>query len=74
MIAEVTSETTVLVIAHRQAVHGGRRRQIVVMEAGRVRAVGTHAELLGTDNLYRELAATQHLTAARAKPGPLPAR
>ena len=33
------------------------------MDAGRVRAVGTHAELLGADDLYRELAATQFLTA-----------
>jgi hypothetical protein len=27
-----------------------------------VRAVGTHAELVGEDELYRELAATQFLT------------
>ena len=31
------------------------------MEAGRVRAVGTHDELLTGDTLYRELAATQFL-------------
>lgn len=31
--------------------------QIVLLEAGRVRAVGTHAELLGADELYRELVA-----------------
>jgi hypothetical protein len=29
----------------------------VVLDAGRVRAVGTHAELLGADPLYAELAA-----------------
>ena len=32
--------------------------RIVVIDAGCVRAVGTHAELLGTDPLYAELAAT----------------
>ncbi|MBB5791729.1 ABC transporter ATP-binding protein [Jiangella mangrovi] len=31
--------------------------QIVLLEAGRVRAVGTHEELLGADELYRELVA-----------------
>jgi ABC-type multidrug transport system fused ATPase/permease subunit len=35
--------------------------RIVVMDAGRVRAVGTHAELLDADTLYRELASTQFL-------------
>lgn len=31
--------------------------QIVLLEAGRVRAVGTHQQLLGADELYRELVA-----------------
>lgn len=30
---------------------------IVLLEAGRVRAVGTHAQLLATDSLYAELVA-----------------
>jgi ATP-binding cassette subfamily C protein len=38
--------------------------RIVVLDAGQVRAVGTHAELLGTDPLYAELAATQFLVPA----------
>jgi hypothetical protein len=38
--------------------------RIVMIDAGRVRAVGTHAELLGADALYAELAATQFLTTA----------
>ncbi|MEU8384071.1 ABC transporter ATP-binding protein [Streptosporangium sp. NPDC048865] len=60
VIAEVSARTTVLVIAHRLSTVAGADR-IVVMEGGRVRATGTHAGLLGTDDLYRELAITQFL-------------
>jgi ABC-type multidrug transport system fused ATPase/permease subunit len=38
--------------------------QIVVMDAGRVRSVGSHADLLARDDLYRELATTQFLATA----------
>ncbi|MDT3399503.1 ABC transporter ATP-binding protein [Streptomyces sp. B1866] len=71
-VAEAARTTTVLVVAHRLSTVTAADR-IVVMEAGRVRAVGTHAELLDSDPLYRDLAATQLPAARRGCAGCRPA-
>ncbi|MGW7514232.1 ABC transporter ATP-binding protein [Streptomyces sp. NPDC054796] len=65
VIADVARETTVLVVAHRLSTVTMADR-IVVLESGRVRAIGTHGELVTTDRLYGELAATQLLTSRPA--------
>jgi ATP-binding cassette subfamily C protein len=62
-VANVARTTTVLVVAHRLSTVTMADR-IIVMDTGRVRAVGGHADLVSADPLYAELAATQFLTPA----------
>ncbi|GAA1466101.1 hypothetical protein GCM10009603_49470 [Nocardiopsis exhalans] len=72
-LQEVQQECTVLLIAHRLSTVVEAER-IVVLEEGRVRAVGDHRSLLDSDDLYRRLAHTQFVDAGRLSPkgsGPL---
>jgi ATP-binding cassette subfamily C protein len=62
-VADVAQLITVLVVAHRLSTVVMADR-IVVMDAGRVHATGTHAELVVASPLYAELAATQFLAAS----------
>jgi ABC-type multidrug transport system fused ATPase/permease subunit len=59
-VADVAELTTVLVVAHRLSTVTMAKR-ILVMDAGRVQATGTHAELVAASPLYAELATTQFL-------------
>lgn len=54
---------TTIIIAHRLATVLKARR-IVVLEGGKIRAVGTHAELVAKDPLYSRLAELQFRAAA----------
>jgi len=58
VVAAVGRTSTVLVVAHRLSSVVDANR-IVVLDQGRVRAVGTHADLFARDRLYRRLATDQ---------------
>ncbi|MFC9789103.1 ABC transporter ATP-binding protein [Rhodococcus sp. NPDC127528] len=56
VIRELAETGAVLTIAHRLSTVIDAD-QILVMDEGRIRAQGTHAELMASDSLYRELVA-----------------
>ncbi|GAA4731129.1 ABC transporter ATP-binding protein [Modestobacter marinus] len=59
-LAAAAADRALLVVAHRLSTVIDSD-QIVVLDAGRVVAVGTHADLVDTSPLYRELATAQLL-------------
>jgi ABC-type multidrug transport system fused ATPase/permease subunit len=61
-VTRAAERCAVLAIAHRLSTVVSAHR-IVVLEQGRVRALGTHAELVAGDDVYSELAATQFTAA-----------
>ncbi|SCK48704.1 ABC transporter ATP-binding protein [Streptomyces sp. WMMB 322] len=71
-VDQAARRCTVILIAHRLSTVT-HVDQIVVMEHGEIRALGSHEELVKADPLYRELAASQMLVgeegAAGAAPG-----
>ncbi|MFE4665679.1 ABC transporter ATP-binding protein [Streptomyces sp. NPDC056716] len=59
-IRERASRAAVVTIAHRLSTVVEADR-IIVLEQGRVRAMGTHTHLLATDDLYRDMVAALRL-------------
>ncbi|GAB2470214.1 ABC transporter transmembrane domain-containing protein [Jatrophihabitans fulvus] len=66
LIGEVAERIPVIAVAHRLSTVVGADL-IVLMQDGRVRATGTHDELLASDELYRTMVADQGL----ARPAPV---
>lgn len=57
-VTEAARECSVFTIAHRISTVA-QAEQIIVLEEGAVRAIGSHSDLMATDELYRRLAEQQ---------------
>ena len=57
-LARETADATVLIVAQRVATIR-RADKIIVLEAGRIVATGTHEQLMQTDETYREIVLSQ---------------
>lgn len=63
VVAWLGTRTAVVLVAHRLSTVVDAD-QIVLMESGRVRSVGTHPELVERDEMYRSMVEDQSLAAA----------
>jgi ABC-type multidrug transport system fused ATPase/permease subunit/predicted DCC family thiol-disulfide oxidoreductase YuxK len=63
LIMDISRQLPVVMVAHRLSTVLQADR-VVLMEAGAVRAIGTHQELLAADELYRDMIEQQTLAAA----------
>ncbi|MGB3933098.1 MAG: ABC transporter ATP-binding protein, partial [bacterium] len=57
-LKEETANATVIIIAQRVSTIKDAD-QIIVLEKGRIAGIGTHGELLATNNIYREIVSSQ---------------
>ena len=57
-LKEKTKDSTVIIVAQRISTIMGTE-QIIVLDEGRIAGIGTHEELLGSCEVYRQIAASQ---------------